>query len=882
MRRIILLTLLVVLCAAPASAIFKDTSGQQVDVFVWDLSAEAPLTTDSLNITAWISLDSAASVALTDTNPSEKDATKHPGVYVFDLLTTETSANLLTITAVSTTANTRIASLSIYTRTVMRGTDSALLAASVNVAAGVMDANIVQVDDQAVAVATEINANVTKWQGSDVTTPTVAGIPNVDVVRFSGDASTDLTTSFSLIANDVDRNAFLIESQRGFHTGQSEAFWVDPFNGDTHANGNRGGLDDPYATLQDCIDNAVSSNRHDVVFMVAGNPSGPTVHSISGTTTIDKNYVFIRGPGRDFIFTRTGAGDTIAITGNGIEISGMQIGGAATGAGDGIDISDADFHRIHQCWFLDIQGDGIHILRGENTQIHDNHFKGTGVGGSGQGIHIVGTAGASSDNVIHNNHFADTGGDSIFIEQGTTNDTEIHHNTVHNSGGWGINIGGSSTDAQVYSNLLGNNTSGDIQDNGTDSIIQNNYDVSTGVWDELVTAPEHNIVNSAGRTLRELKEQIVYLGVIWINTTGGGTSGAEQGENGTIENPVDNITDALTLSGLTGIKRFHVSSASSITLVAALENIEIFNSNWDLFLGGQSISKSCVSGADVSGIATGVNPPKFINCHFTTTTLPPSHFQWCGFSDTFTAGSAGTFYFDSAHSAVAGTDTPVFDFGSGLDASNVNYRHFSGGIEVRNMGAGSGSYNMSLEGDGQLIIDSSCSADSTIAIRGHFTVAGNVGGAVILSDNARYDTAQINEQADLALSDYDGPTNAELEARTLVAADYFDSAADTVTVGAVNAGGAADFFTVDSGETSATAVSGSVVKEMAVLSTDDLLGRTIMIDGTTTVEDIFKVLYSKGVLNFNKATNTYTGYDTDGTTVLYSFTIDATDRMVVP
>lgn len=44
--------------------------------------------------------------------------------------------------------------------------------------------------------------------------------------------------------------------------------------------------------------------------------------------------------------------------------------------------------------------------------------------------------------------------------------------------------------------------------------------------------------------------------------------------------------------------------------------------------------------------------------------------------------------------------------------------------------------------------------------------------------------AAINAEADTALSDYDGPTNAEMVARTLVAADYFDAAADAVALSA--------------------------------------------------------------------------------------------------
>lgn len=383
------------------------------------------------------------------------------------------------------------------TNTNERGTNSALLAASVNVAAGIIESNVKQISDDATAAdnleSAADNYSVTRgFTGTAVpaaVADAVGGLPISDAGGLDIDTLLGTLTSLAAATNDANvfdqfnRTIEIIESQRGFHTsqGQSKTFHVDPVNGDTHANGNRGGIIDPYLTLQDCHDNAVVDSRHDVIIMVAGAAAGATTHNVAATTTISKRYVFIRGPGRDFIFTRTGNGNTIEITGDGIEISGMQIGTAASGSGDGINITDADFHRVHDCWFLDTRGDGIHILRGENTQIHDNYFEGTGVAGSGQGIHIVGTAGSSNNNVIHNNHFADTAGDSILIEDGSTNDTEIHHNIFHNSSAWGVNIGASSTDAQVHSNIFGNNTSGNIQDNGTNSILINNDDSPTAI-----------------------------------------------------------------------------------------------------------------------------------------------------------------------------------------------------------------------------------------------------------------------------------------------------------------------------------------------------------------------------------------------------------------
>ena len=294
----------------------------------------------------------------------------------------------------------------------------------------------------------------------------------------------------------LDRNASLGESRRGFHTWSGDVYYVDPVNGDTHANGNRGGKADPYLTIQDCHDNAVTDSNHDVIILVPGEPAAVTVHTVAATTTISKRYVFIRGPGRDFIWTRTGNGDTIAITADGVEISGVQIGTAGTGSGDGISITDADFIRIHHCWFLDTQGDGIRVLRGENCRFHDNHFDGTGVGGSGQGIHIVGTAGSSNDNFIFDNHFADVAGDAVLIEDGTTNDTVIRGNEIHNSSGWGINIGASSTDAQVHDNIFSENASGSVTDAGSTTTLTNNEQ-----WSKFSVATEARLAELDGAGL---------------------------------------------------------------------------------------------------------------------------------------------------------------------------------------------------------------------------------------------------------------------------------------------------------------------------------------------------------------------------------------------
>lgn len=271
---------------------------------------------------------------------------------------------------------------------------------------------------------------------------------------------------------------------------------------------------------------------------------------------------------------------------------------------------------------------------------------------------------------------------------------------------------------------------------------------------------------------------------VWLDTSASNTN-TVRGVDGTATNPVSTIAAANTLLASTNLKSIEVAPNSSITFAASQENQKFVGRNWTLALGGQSISGSFIEGANVTGIATGATAPHFDHCHFGNVTIPPSDNESCVLQGTFTLGSAGNYFFEDCKSGVAGTNTPILDFGVGLAASSINMRSWSGGIELQNMGAGAGAYNMSLEGWGQLVIAASCSADSTVAIRGSFTVTDNAGGAVTLSDDARYDVAQINAEADTALADYDGPTNTEMDAAhallaTLAAQIVIDGNVDAI------------------------------------------------------------------------------------------------------
>lgn len=96
-------------------AVLKNTAGQKIAVQAYDTSVADWKAGDAANITAEITKDAGASAATNDTNPTEVDATDHPGLYVFTLTQAETNADMITISAVSSTGNVVIEPVTIYT-----------------------------------------------------------------------------------------------------------------------------------------------------------------------------------------------------------------------------------------------------------------------------------------------------------------------------------------------------------------------------------------------------------------------------------------------------------------------------------------------------------------------------------------------------------------------------------------------------------------------------------------------------------------------------------------------------------------------------------------------------------------------------------------------
>jgi len=232
------------------------------------------------------------------------------------------------------------------------------------------------------------------------------------------------------------------------------------------------------------------------------------------------------------------------------------------------------------------------------------------------------------------------------------------------------------------------------------------------------------------------------LGAIWVDTVNG-EAGSVQGVNGTADNAVLTWADALTLSAALKIKRFVIVNGSTIQLSANSDNYTFLGWEWTLDLNGQSIAGSFFNGAAVTGTGTG-SGARFFFCKMGqggTATLGACGMKDCAIAGDIVLSAAGTYLLDGCFSGIAGTATPSVDFSAGVGNQNLNMRHYSGGVEIKNFGD-NGTDNMSLEGFGQVVINANCDA-GTLAIRGTFTVTDNASGNVTLSDEARYDQTQI-------------------------------------------------------------------------------------------------------------------------------------------
>jgi hypothetical protein len=242
-----------------------------------------------------------------------------------------------------------------------------------------------------------------------------------------------------------------------------------------------------------------------------------------------------------------------------------------------------------------------------------------------------------------------------------------------------------------------------------------------------------------------------------------------------------------------------------------------------------------------------------MNCTMGATShIKDTYIQDSFLSNTQTVVEAGDFYIDNCASAVAGSGSVTFDFGAALNSSNLNVRHHSGGWTIANMGAGTGTYNASFEGNGQIIWAASCSATSNAAIRGNWKITDNASGAVTetLDDNQTAVDAILVDTGTTLPATLGSPAGADLA--TDIAT--IDTVVDNLNLGII-------YGTVQAGTLSTT----QCTTDLSGYADDDLIGRVVVFTGGAAdgiASDITDYASSSGLLTFTAVATSPSAGDT--------------------
>lgn len=303
-------------------------------------------------------------------------------------------------------------------------------------------------------------------------------------------------------------------------------------------------------------------------------------------------------------------------------------------------------------------------------------------------------------------------------------------------------------------------------------------EVNAEVDGALNTAiPGSPTANSINERIVAIDDIVPYMpAAIYINTPTG-AAGTTKGTHGTRANPVNSVADAVTLAAAVGVNEYRLLGASSIILTTPHVNWAFYGQNGAVVDVGTGINTSgahfeCLT---LTGDMDGNDTTQRF-CKFQSLTNFIADATFCLLIDNVTE-SAGDHYWLLCASGVAGTGTPYIDAdGDDVNARNNHLRGWLGGVEIRtHTSTDLTSFDCPA---GQIVVAAS-GTGGTIAMRGNINITDNASGAVTFSQNAAVNMSKINAEVDTAFSDYDGPTNAEMEARTLVAASYGTAANQT-------------------------------------------------------------------------------------------------------
>jgi len=301
-------------------------------------------------------------------------------------------------------------------------------------------------------------------------------VTNTGGVTITADDNTTNVTSIlvdtgTTLDKKIQDIIALVESFRGHHTHQGEVYYWDPINGN---DGNDGLTKETARLTFASTYTLVTAYNHDTIIAVAGDTSLTTTDEM---ITMNKEYSFLRGPGRDFGIIATTGGDVVTLTGEGIEFSGFRVETHTTGTGSGI-VASGDFILLKDFWVEYSRSHAVELNGCQFTTVEDFLIQNAGQT-SGHGILVDGSSGTTAYNKIHDGIIRLCGNDGIHVKgansannyiSGRKSGLNISHNT-----GWGIYSEAGTNDTHLSGPILFvvENTGGQISLNGTGDIERN-------------------------------------------------------------------------------------------------------------------------------------------------------------------------------------------------------------------------------------------------------------------------------------------------------------------------------------------------------------------------------------------------------------------------
>ena len=248
----------------------------------------------------------------------------------------------------------------------------------------------------------------------------------------------------------------LIEYLRPHHTGTGDIYFWNPYDGNDTWDGKH--PDRAFKSFS-VAHNACKNANHDTIMIVPGDPTGIT--TITDEMHITKDYLFIRGPGRDVIFNYTAITEPITTTARGTEFSGFRIQNSTINS-IGIHTTGA-FTLFENLWFENCKN-GI-LIEGSHPVINNVKIDKP----IGYGVTIQGNVSNSDiSNLVVGTGTMD--GIIINLNAGYGN-IQFNHITIVNNAEYGLNI--SATSEKIFLDngcIIMNNTLGDINNLGSNNV----------------------------------------------------------------------------------------------------------------------------------------------------------------------------------------------------------------------------------------------------------------------------------------------------------------------------------------------------------------------------------------------------------------------------